>query len=281
MAMCVASTASAQTLDLAPGISLFTANRWDAAQTWFERAVERAPQNSDAHLWLARAIGAQAMRANPLRQAFLARRLKHTVDRAITLDPNNVDARELRWQFYSMAPAMMGGGEEKARAEIAEITKRNRYRGQMLTASSAARTRDYAAAERLLKALVSEFPDSVQPVGTYAVLLADRERAAEAFAVLDGYQRRRAADPMGWYYIGRVAASTGQQLERGENALRRFLSAPPPPGPYVPSVATVHVRLGNIAERRGDKMGARAEYQRALALEPHSVLARRALDQLQ
>jgi len=253
------------------------------AEKWLEKAVDLSPQSSEAHLWLARAVGMQAMSANPIRQPFLARKIKRTVDRAIELNPDNVDARELRWQFYAMAPSVMGGGAEKARTEVAEITKRNRYRGQLLTAGAASRARDFAAAERALKSLVTEYPDSVQPMGSFALFLADRGRPSEAFALVDAYQKRRPADPLGWFQVGRLAAATGQELDRGEEALRRYLAAPPAPSPVagmpsVPTLATVHVRLGNIAERRGNKAAARAEYQRALALDPRSNLAKRALD---
>jgi Flp pilus assembly protein TadD len=42
----------------------------------------------------------------------------------------------------------------------------------------------------------------------------------------------------------------------------------------------VHLRLGNIAERRGNKAVARAEYEQALKLDPRSNQARRALEGL-
>jgi tetratricopeptide (TPR) repeat protein len=135
-----------------------------------------------------------------------------------------------------------------------------------------------------MKALVAEYPDSAAPMGAYALFLADRSRPAEAFAVVDAYQKRRPADPIGWFQVGRVAAATGQQLDRGEEALRKFIAATPPPSPTisgpptVPTLATAHVRLGNIAERRGNKAAARAEYQRALALDPRSNLAKRSLE---
>jgi tetratricopeptide (TPR) repeat protein len=310
----IAAPLAAQPSDLAPGIAYYNARRWaDAhaffagvtkaeprnveaviwygrtlmsenkpgdAEKWFEKATKLSPRSSEAHLWLGRAIGLQAATANPLRQPFLARRLKHTVDHAIELDPDNIDARELRWQYYAMAPAVMGGGEEKARTEAAEIMKRNRYRGQVLSAGAASRSRDYATAERLLKSLVTEYPDSLSPIGSYAVFLADRGRPAEAFAAVEAYQKRHPTDPVALYQLGRVAAATGQQLDRGEAALRRYLSAPPPPALNLPSLSTVYLRLGNIAERRGNKAAARAEYEQALKLDPRSNQARRALEGL-
>ncbi|MDQ8153055.1 MAG: tetratricopeptide repeat protein [Gemmatimonadota bacterium] len=306
-----ASALAAQSTDLASGVAHFNARRWsdahaffsaavkaqprnaDAAlwygrtllaedkipdaERWFTKAADLDPRRADAHLWMARALGIQAQRASMLKQPFLARKVKAAVDRAIEIDPENLDARELRWQFYAMAPAVMGGGEDKARAEAAEITRRNKYRGQLLSAGAAGRSKDFATAERLLKSLIAEYPDSVAPVGAYAVWLADRTRPAEAFAVVDAFQKRRPSDPVALFQIGRVAAATGQQLDRGEEALRKYLTLAPPPAPNVPTLSTTHVRLGNIAERRGNTAAARAAYEQALALDPRNGQARRAL----
>jgi len=310
----LAAPLAAQPADLAPGIAHYNARRWTEAHAffagvtaaqprnldaviwygrtlmsenkpgdavdWFEKATKLAPRSSEAHLWLGRAIGVQAATANPLRQPFLARRLKHTVDRAIELDPENIDARELRWRFYAMAPAVMGGGAQHAREEVAEVLKRNRYRGLLLSANTANRAKDFGAAERNYKAAVAEYPDSIGVASAYASWLADRNRPAEAFALIDAYQKRHPTDPQSLFQVGRLAAATGQQLERGEEALRKYLAAPPPPALNFPSLSTVHLRLGNIAERRGNTAAARAAYEQALKLDPRSNQARRALDGL-
>jgi len=302
---------AAQSADLAAGIAHFNARRWseahavfaiavkaqprsaDAAlwfgktllaedkaaeaEDWFGKAATIDPQRSDAHLWMARAVGVQAQRANVFRQPFLARRVKVAVDRAIELDPENIDARELRWQFYAMAPGVMGGGEDKARAEAAEILRRNRYRGQIVAANAAGRAKDLPAVERAFKALMAEYPDSAGTLGSYATWLAGRGRAAEAFALVDAFQKRRPADPVALYHIGRVAVATGQQLDRGAEALQQYLAAAPPPAPNVPSLSSAHGWLGTIAERRGDKGAARTEYESALRLDPRNGQARRAL----
>lgn len=259
------------------GKTLMAENKPGDAEDRFAKAVALDPRSSDYQLWLARAIGQQAQQASVLKQPFLARRMKTAVDKAIAIDANNLDARELRWQFYSQAPGVMGGGEDKARDEAAEIMKRSRYRGQFIAMQMAGRAKDEAGVEKAMKALVAEYPDSLRPTNVYATMLADRGRAPEAFALVDAYQKRRPNDPLAFYQVGRVAAVTGQQLDRGEAALRRYLTLVPAPEPGVPTLSAAHFRLGNIAERRGNKAAARAEYELAVQLDSRNEPAKKAL----
>lgn len=262
------------------GKTLIAEDKAGDAEDWFTTAANLAPRSSEAQLWLARALGIQAQRANVLRQPFIARHMKSVVDKAIELDGDNLDARELRWQFYTMAPGVMGGSDEKARAEIAEILRRNKYRGQLLSVTAFSRAKDAAAVDRTLKSLIADYPDSLSPVSAYASWLADQGRAAEAFATVEGYQRRRPSDPVSLYLIGRVAAASGQQLDRGEEALRKYLGAAPAPAPNIPSLSNAHVRLGGIAQRRGNTAAARTEFELALKLDPRNGQAKRALSAL-
>lgn len=279
-----AGAARAQPANPAPafwlGKTLMAENKPGDAEDWFNKAAELDPRSSEYQLWVARAIGVQAQRANVIRQPFLARRTKAAVDRAIALDANNIDAREMRWRFYVLAPGFMGGGEDHAREEAAEILRRNRYRGQFVALQMAGRAKDDAAVERLMKLLVAEYPDSLQPVNVYSSWLADRERAPEAFAIVDAFQHRRPGDPVALYQVGRIAAVTGQQLDRGEEALRKYLALAPPPANNVPTLSIAHLRLGNIHEKRGHRDAARAEYALAIRLDGGNSLARKALSSL-
>jgi TolA-binding protein len=85
-------------------------------------------------------------------------------------------------------------------------------------------------------------------------------------------------DTASLYNLGRLSAVSGQQLERGEGALRRFLT-PTPGEPGRQSNA--HYRLGVIKEKMGDQQAAAAEYQAALELYPRHEPAAAALKKIQ
>ena len=259
------------------GKALMAENKAGDAEDWFDKAAQLDPRSSEYHLWLARAIGVQAQNANVVKQPFLARRIKAAVDKSIALGPDNIDAREMRWQFYSFAPGIMGGGDDKARAEAAEIMRRNRYRGQLIVLSAARRSKDQTGVEPAFKTLVADFPDSIGPVSSYSSWMVDKARTAEAFALIDAFQKRRPSDPVALYQVGRLAAVTGEQLNRGEAALWKYLTSAPPPSVSVPTLSNAHFRIGNIQEKRGDKAAARAEYELAIKLDGRNEAAKRAL----
>jgi tetratricopeptide (TPR) repeat protein len=112
-------------------------------------------------------------------------------------------------------------------------------------------------------------------------LLANSNRADEAFALLDRYLTHKPNDLVALFQVGRTAAITGKQLDRGEQALRAVLAAPGVGSdPALPAPASAHFRLGDIAARRGTKDQARVEYEKAIELNPRLEAAKRALKAL-
>jgi tetratricopeptide (TPR) repeat protein len=261
------------------GCLLLDAERFSAAADEFERVVKADDRNPVAHFFLGRAYGEQAQRANVFKQASLARKTKSALDRAVQLDPDYVDARQGLVEYYSQAPAIAGGSKEKARAQVEEIRRRNAYRGGFLSASLHLREKNVDAAVREWQGLTTQFADSGGAWVTLAWNLAQRRRADDAFATLDRMARTTPSLAMlAQYTTGRLSAEFGLQLDRGEQALRRYLTHTPRPGE--PALANAHWRLGAIHERRGQKDSARAEYRTALSLDAKLAGARDALAKL-
>lgn len=250
----------------------------EAVQT-LEKAVKMNPQSADAHMRLGNALGSVAQRASVLRQPFLARRVKSEFERAVELDASLIGPREGLLQFYLRAPGVMGGSEAKAREQAAAIAKLNPLRGHFAAATIANVTKDPAGADKAYRAAATEFPDSLTAVTTYANFLLNNNRADDAFPVLDVYLAKHADDRVALFWIGRTAAATGKQLDRGEQALRSVLAsqgAAPPAGPRIAPEA-IHLRLGDIAAKRGDKSKARAAYEEAIRINPKFEQAKKAL----
>jgi hypothetical protein len=87
-----------------------------------------------------------------------------------------------------------------------------------------------------------------------------------AFVALDRALAARPNDPAALYQVGRAAAESKRNLDKGEQALRSYLAMPP--GQFLSTPAAAHWRLGMILQHRGDTEGARREYATALQLDP-------------
>ncbi len=272
------STAQAGKAAFDEGVRLMRLNRADAAETQFERAIAADANNGAYHLWLGNAVGQQAATASTLRQPLMARRIKAEFERAVALDPELLDARDGLILFYLVAPGFMGGSEARAREQQREIAKRNVYRGHLAAASVAWGGKDTTGTERALRAAMATAPDSVRTVITLAQRQAGWGRVTAAFATLDGFLARHPGDIAARFQIGRLAASSGQQLARGEKLLRDLIAAPAWESSTLrPSKAVIHYRLGLLLERSEKKLDAKASYERALALDPQFKQAKDAL----
>jgi len=260
------------------GRTLLGLRKSEPAAEWLEKATALAPRRSDYFLWLGRAYGQAALEANVLRQPGLAKKTRAAWEKAVALDPANLDARDSLITFYLEAPGIMGGSVDKAKEQAAEIRKRDAVRGRLALVNIAFDQKDMATAERELKAAIQEAPADSRPRVSLSLFYQSQEKWGAAFDTLENLLK---ADPDNYdalYQIGRAAALSGQRPDRGEECLKRYLGHPP--GPQSAPLANAHFRLGQVYEKKGSKPQARAEYQAALKLDPSLKEAKAALAKL-
>jgi tetratricopeptide (TPR) repeat protein len=139
--------------------------RNDKAADYFEAATKLDPKNSTYFLWLGRAYGREAQTANMLRQPGLAKRTKAAWERAIELDPENLDARANLIQYYVQAPGILGGSSQKALEQAEAIRQRNALRGYLELGALYERDKKFTDAENAYLAAAKE--KSERHVGEY------------------------------------------------------------------------------------------------------------------
>lgn len=249
-----------------------------SATHWLERATRLDGNGAVYHYWLGQAYARQALTASRFRQFFIAKKVKQEFVRAVELDPQNPEFRAGLFQFYAMAPSVVGGGLDKARAEADELAKRDRLRGLLARGFLEEKQNNPAAAEALYKEAVASFPDNADAYNALGLFYTRLKRYDDAFSVFERILERKPEALQPYYYLGRVGALSGLRLERSEEALKFYIAHPP--GEDDPPLSHAHTRLGAIYERKGDVAAARQEYEAALKLEPDYADARGGLSRM-
>jgi tetratricopeptide (TPR) repeat protein len=201
-------------------------------------------------------------------------------ERALELQPALVEAHEGLVGYYLQAPRIAGGSVDKAKAEIAEITRLNPMRGHIDAAGMFVLQKDTVAAEREFRAAVDAAPtDSAAAAVALGQLYVNEKRWNDALAVYnDGISKNPRSMDLRRSY-GHAAAVSGKNLDRGEQELKLWLSSMAEV--TTPSaVADAHCDLGEIYRQQSRTPQARAELEAAIALVPGHPAAKRALDNL-
>jgi tetratricopeptide (TPR) repeat protein len=253
--------------------------RHDDAINSAEKAVSLDPQNSVYHEWLGRAYGEKAEHALMLSALSLARKTRKEFAEAVRLDDNNFSARQSLIEFDCAAPAIVGGGEDKARPEIAKLAELDASEGHYAAGNCRRQKKDFAAADaEFIKALDSN-PKSatlVYDIGDYAV---KHDQPDRLLKVADLGEKLAPDDPRAQFYRGVAYIVKNEHLDEAERRLREYIEHAPTRNSF-PRLWDAHNWLGHLLENEGKTQDAVKEYQAALKLDPKNHVSRESLKRL-
>jgi tetratricopeptide (TPR) repeat protein len=257
-----------------------TAKRdFDQAAKLFEQAIAANPKNADAHYRLGEVYGVQAQQASLFKQASLAKKVKNEFEAAVALDPNHLDARAALIEFYTIAPGFLGGSEEKALVQAAEIKKRDALEGHRAYARIYVRQKKLDLARKELVDAVREQPNSAPAHHSLAMFLmtGDKNYAGS----LHEFEMALKLDPNfmpARLRIGQHAVLSGGDYARGEAEVRKYLTYTPKDDE--PPIAAAWYWLGMLQEKQGRKADAKASFANALKLMPDQKTFKEALQRV-
>ena len=256
----------------------FTLEQWDAAISACQQAVKLDAGNSGYHLWMGRAYGEKAARASFLTAFSLAKQTRSEFEQAVQLDPRNADALSDLGEFDRQAPAVVGGGMDKAQAVAGQLDKVDPVRAHRLRGAIAEQQKDYATAER-------EYKQAVAAAGAHpavawnelAGLYARRQRYAEMEQAMrnvmnaashnasnqeasDHDQRAGAA----LYDSAGLLIEVHQDPALAATLLGSYLDSPAKTEEAPAFIA--HLRLAQLKQQLGEPAAADRERKAALAL---------------
>lgn len=237
-------------------------------------ALKTLSQSSEAQDWAGRAYGLEADKAGPIAGLRLAIKVRNAFEAAVRLDPANGAAINDLSEYYINAPAIVGGGYDKA-ADLADRSAaRLPQNAHRIRAISAEHQKDYPAAEREFRAAtaVADRPDAWADLGAFFERREQPDQAADALRHSIAVNRDHDASLVD-------AATSLTEIHReprlAERALRDYLASRTL-SDDAPAFR-VHLTLAKLLRSEGRKPEAKIEVQKALALASGYAPARHEL----
>jgi tetratricopeptide (TPR) repeat protein len=240
------------------------------------RAVGIEPSVADYRLWLARAYLLRASQSTLL-SLWYAWKGKAQYEKAVELDPDNVQMRLELCLYYLLAPRIAGGSEGKAEDEAAEIDRRSPLFGAYAWASVFEKQRETGRAEESLMHAVELDTTSTQQAKYALGYFYQRNRLYDdARGVFEDILSQNPGDMTATYYIGTTYLLEQEDLDKAEEAFTAYLDSEPRPDQ--PTHAMAHWRLGMVYELKGDHDLALSHFEQAVELAPNNREFRSALE---
>ncbi len=191
-----------------------------------QQAFDASPGNSRYALWLGRAYGRRAETSSLLTASSYASKTRQYFERAVQLNPRDVEAMSDLLDYYLEAPGFLGGGIDKAEGMANRIAALDPSEGHDAKARVAEKRKQYGAAEDHLQRAVQSAPSQIGRLIAYARFLSSRGRYDEAEQSL---AKAQAIDPNSarlLYERADMYLEAGRNLGVARELLKRYLSMP-------------------------------------------------------
>ncbi|MBL8212334.1 MAG: hypothetical protein JNK87_16585 [Bryobacterales bacterium] len=208
------------------GQSWFLLGEFKKATDAFDKALEQNANNSELNAWAGRAYGRRAETGNPLAAPRYASKARQFFERAVQLDPRNVEAMNDLFEYYLQAPGFLGGGKDKAVRMAAQIAALDKAEGHFANARMAEENKDYAGAEKSLRLAMEAAPTQVGRVLDLAKFLAQRGRIDESEAEFAKAEKMAPGQPNVLFARASIYAEGKRNLDTARSLLRRYLQSP-------------------------------------------------------
>lgn len=257
--------------------SYYAMEDWERAESACRKAVSLDSNNGRYHLWLGRVYGEKADRAGFLGAASLVGKVRDEFQRAVQLDPQEVDTRLDLAEFYISAPGIVGGGTDKAEAQARIIGATNPGREHWVYARIAEKKNNTKTAEREYRQYIELSHNDSEAWLNLALFLRRQKRLDEMEQALikAGQSSMPKRDVL--FESAQMLYRAGRNYPLAIELLQRYLST----GPVEAAPAfKAHYLLGLLLEKQGDKAGASEQYRASLAMARNFGLAQQALSRV-
>jgi Flp pilus assembly protein TadD len=207
------------------GQAYLMSDEFHRASETLERAVALDPGNSTIQDWLGRAYGRRAEVAFPVSAISLATKARDAFEKAVRLNPANTDAVNDLFEFYLQAPAMLGGGMDKARSLLPLIGKTDRAEIHFAFARMSEEQKDFARAEAEYRRAAERAPAEAGRMIDLAKFLAKHGRVEESDRAFETAEKIRPNAPQLMYARAESWIHAKRNLDQARDLLRRYIAS--------------------------------------------------------
>jgi tetratricopeptide (TPR) repeat protein len=195
------------------------------ATEMLEKAVAANPGSSECALWLGRAYGRRAETSNPISAPGQASKARQLFEKAVQLDPRNLDALADLLDYYLEAPGFLGGGFDKAQAMAAQIAGISQAEGYAAQAKLAERHKQFSSAEDQLHRAIEAAPQQIGKLIELARLLARQGRYQESDQTVARAEKIAPDSARLMYDKADLYIKSGRHLDVARALLERYLGS--------------------------------------------------------
>lgn len=192
---------------------------WDEAEEHAKKAVELDGASVNNLMLLGHIMGIKARDGSKLSAMGRAKTAKGSYEKAVKLEPDNIEARIWLVNFHRRAPGVAGGNKDEARRQAEAIAGIDPLEGHFSRAGIYEfLDKDFVKAESELEAAIALNPEESKPYYMYANFCSRRdmiERAESLMVVLSAIEPS-ASGPL--FSIG----SYHERAKRWDDAVRQY-----------------------------------------------------------
>jgi len=253
--------------------ALYSEDHFDEAVHECEAAVAAAPGNASYLRWLGEAYGQKAGHTGKMSAFGLAKKASATWEKALQIDPQNVDALSDLGDFSVDAPGIVGGGLDKAHSVAQRLVAVNAPRGHRLLGRIAEKQNNIPEAEK-------EFTSAAtgkHAAAGFVDLAAFYKRHGSKTQVMTAVKSAVAADTARDYSVSDAAGillEASLDAKQAQQLYRSYLDGPSR-SEDAPA-CRVYTELGRSLATTGDAAGAKKSFAVALALAKNYAPAQKA-----
>lgn len=246
----------------------------EAALAW----QEAQPQDARAAYWVGNTAGQLAMRSGMFKAMGYAKASRQALQKAVEIDASDVRAQFALMQFYSMAPGMMGGDADEAKAIAERIAKLSEVEGLRAKAQLLAADKDMDGWLRENKAVLALQPAHPDVLGSVVGYLLGKNDFDAAKTLLDAAKAADPDHPAVRYQFVKWAALSGRELDSALAEIDALIAMPRYPERF--SLSGAQYRRAQVLAKLGRKDQAIAAYEASLAVDEDFEAAEEELEAL-